>query len=108
VTKAFTILYSPKPDHIKFAYLQDANNQVGNAGKAAAATTSIAAKTYPVVKKVVFTNKTHAAVLYEIDYHGNAVVGPKIGHAVLTGKRWKVTRATYCGDIDGAGTGVSC
>jgi hypothetical protein len=57
---------------------------------------------------VVFTSKSQAAVLYQIDYDGNPVVGPKIGYAVLVGKTWKVTRATYCGDIDAAGTGVTC
>ena len=109
VRKAFETLYSPQPDKVKFLYLQDADAQVGRAGKAAAGTTpQVAAKSLPVVRKVVFTTKTHAAVLYEIDYNGNPVVGPKIGYAVLVGKVWKVTRATYCGDIDGAHTGVNC
>ena len=109
VRKAFETLYSPEPDKVKFLYLQDADAQVARAGKAAAGTTPhVAAASLPVVKKVVFTTKTHAAVLYEIDYGGNPVVGPKIGYAVLVGKVWKVTRATYCGDIDGAHSGVYC
>ncbi|MGO8864272.1 MAG: hypothetical protein ACLQRH_26380 [Acidimicrobiales bacterium] len=108
VTKAFTILYSARPDSIKFAYLQDPSDLVARAGKAAAATAAIAAKTYAVVKKVVFTDATHAAVLYEIDYKGNPVVGPRIGDAVVVGGTWKVTRATFCGVIDDAGRRPTC
>ncbi|MGO8860851.1 MAG: hypothetical protein ACLQRH_08790 [Acidimicrobiales bacterium] len=62
----------------------------------------------PKVLQVVFTDPTDAAVLYEIDYEGKPTVGPKIGYAVLDGGTWKVTRATYCGDIDNSGTGVTC
>ena len=108
MTKAFTILYSAKPDSIKFAYLQDPSDLVARAGKAAAATAAIAAKTYAVVEKVVFTDSTHAAVLYEIDYKGSPVVGPRIGHAVVVGGTWKVTRATFCGVIDDAGRRPTC
>jgi hypothetical protein len=109
VRKAFDTLYSAEPDSKKFVYLQDADSQVGKAGKAAAGTTpQVAAQSLPVVDRVIFTNKTHAAVLYQIDYNGSPVVGPKIGHAVLIGTTWKVTRTTYCGDIDGAHAGVTC
>ena len=58
--------------------------------------------------QVVFTDAQDAAVLYEIDYQGTPTVGPKIGYAVLDNGTWKVTRATYCADIDNAGTGVTC
>jgi hypothetical protein len=109
VRKAFDTLYSAEPDSVKFVYLQGGNAQVGKAGKAAAGTTpEVAAKSLPVVKEVVFTTGTHAAVRYQIDYDGSPVVGPRIGHAVLVGRVWKVTLATYCGVIDGAGTGVTC
>jgi len=109
VTKAFEVLYGRGPARIKFAYLQDADQQVAKAGKAAAATIpKVATKSFPVVKQVVFTSKTHAAVLYEIEYQRSTVVGPKVGYAVLVGKTWKVTRATFCGDIDNAHTGINC
>jgi hypothetical protein len=109
VRKAFDTLYSDVPDSVKFVYLQGGDAQVGKAGAAAAGTTpQVAAKSVPVVKGVVFTTKARAAVLYEIDYDGNPVVGPEIGHAVLIGGVWKVTKATYCGVIDGAATGVTC
>lgn len=109
VRKAFNTVYSAAPGSLKSLYLQDFDEQVTKAGEAAAAANSeISAKSLPVVDKVVFTSKSQAAVLYQIDYDGNPVVGPKIGYAVLVGKTWKVTRATYCGDIDAAGTGVTC
>jgi len=89
--------------------VEGADQTVVAAGEAAARShAQIAASSVPVVLGVVFTDPTDAAVLYEIDYRGTPAVGPKIGHAVLVGGTWKVTRATFCGDINNAGTGVTC
>ena len=81
---------------------------IAAANAAGQAHPQIAAASVPVVLQVVFTDPKDAAVLYEIDYQGSPVVGPKIGYAVLDGGTWKVTRATFCGDINNAGTGVTC
>jgi hypothetical protein len=104
VTKAFLTLYSHAAQSVRFQYLQGADAAVAAAGeKATANYSSLAAATTPVVKGVVFTDTTHAAALYEIDYQGHAVVGPKLGYAVLDSGIWKVTRASYCSDLDNGG-----
>ena len=104
VTKAFLTLYSRADQSVRFQYLQGADAAVAAAGaKAAANFSSLASATTPAVKGVVFTDQTHAAVLYEIDYQGHAVVGPKLGYAVLDAGIWKVTRASYCSDLQNGG-----
>ena len=110
VKTAFTTVYGDGPNDQKLVLLQGgANPAVIAAGDAAAAKyPQISAGSTPVVLQVVFTDATDAAVLYEIDYHGQPTVGPKIGYAILDGGTWKVTRATYCGDIDNAGAGITC
>ncbi len=109
VQRGFETVYSDEPSDQKFAFLQGGDATVIAAGDAAArAHPQIAAASVPVVLQVVFTDAKDAAVLYEIDYQGTPAVGPKIGYAVLDDGTWKVTRATYCGDINNAGTGVTC
>jgi len=109
VEHAFKAVYGQESAAQKLRLVQGANQTVSAAANAAAsAHAQISASSVPVVLQVVFTGPADAAVLYEIDYHGSPVVGPKIGHAVLDGGMWKVTRATFCADIDNAGTGVTC
>jgi hypothetical protein len=104
VTDAFTVVYGHGAPSARFAYLQGADPQVAAASQQAAANNStIAANSVPVVREVVFVDPSNAAVLYEIDYQGRAVVGPKTGYAVLDGGTWKVTRATYCADVNNGG-----
>lgn len=104
VTKAFLTLYSHAAQSVRFRYLQGADAAVAAAGaKAAANYSSLASATAPVVRGVVFTDATHATVLYQIDYQGHAVVGPKLGYAVVDSGVWKVTRASYCSDLDNGG-----
>ncbi len=109
VQTAFETVYGHGPNDQKLRLLEGADQAVVAAGDAAAlAHPQISAGSTPVVLRVVFTDPKDAAVLYEIDYDGTPAVGPKIGYAVLDDGTWKVTRATYCGDIDNAGTGVTC
>jgi hypothetical protein len=110
VRTAFTTVYGDGPNDQKLVLLQGgAAPAVVAAGNAAAARyPQISAGSTPMVLQVVFTDATDAAVLYEIDYHGQPTVGPKVGHAILDAGTWKVTRSTYCGDIDNAGTGITC
>ena len=110
VENAFTMVYGHEPYDQKLVLLQGgADPAVVAAGNAAAASRpQIAAGSMPVVLRIVFTDATHAAVLYEIDYNRQPTVGPKIGEAILDGGAWKVTRATFCQDIDNAGTGITC
>lgn len=110
VMTAFTTVYGNGPNDQKLVLLQGgADPAVVAAGDAAAAKyPQIAAGSTPVVLQVVFTDVTDAAVLYEIDYRGQPTVGPKIGHAILDSGTWKVTRSTYCQDIDNSGTGTTC
>jgi hypothetical protein len=110
VMTAFTTVYGDGPNDQKLVLLQGgADPTVVAAGNAAAAKyPQISAGSTPVVLQVVFNDATDAAVLYEIDYEGQPTVGPKIGHAILDGGTWKVTRSTYCQDIDNAGTGTTC
>jgi hypothetical protein len=110
VKTAFTTVYGHEPSDQKLVLLQGgAAPAVVAAGNAAAAKyPQISAGSTPVVLQVVFTKATHAAVLYEIDYQGRPTVGPKIGYAILDSGTWKVTRSTYCQDIDNAGTGTTC
>jgi hypothetical protein len=107
---AFTTVYGDGPNDQKLVLLQGgADPAVVAAGNAAAAKyPQISAGLTPVVLQVVFTDATDAAVLYEIDYQGQLTVGPKIGHAILDSGTWKVTRSTYCQDIDNSGTGTTC
>jgi hypothetical protein len=109
VQTAFETVYGHGPNDQKLRLLEGADQAVVAAGDAAArAYPQISAGSTPVVLQVVFTDSKDAAVLYEIAYHGSPTVGPKVGYAVLDGGTWKVTRATYCGDINNAGTGVTC
>ncbi len=110
VSTAFATVYGHGPDVEKLSLLQGGGDPaVVAAGRAAAAKfPQISAGSMPVVLRVVFTDATHAAVLYEIVYHGQPTVGPKLGSAILDGGVWMVTRATYCQDIDNAGTGMTC
>jgi hypothetical protein len=110
VMTAFTTVYGDGPNDQKLVLLQGgADPAVVAAGNAAAAKyPQISAGLTPVVLQVVFTDATDAAVLYEIDYQGQLTVGPKIGHAILDSGTWKVTRSTYCQDIDNSGTGTTC
>jgi hypothetical protein len=105
----FKAVYGQGTSGQKLRLVQGADQTVIAAANAAAsAHAQVSATSSPVVLQVVFTDPKHAAVLYEIDYQGSAVVGPKIGYAVLDGGAWKVTRATFCADINNAGTGVTC
>ncbi len=109
VQTAFETVYGHGPNDQKLRLLEGADQAVVAAGDAAArAYPQISAGSTPVVLQVVFTDSKDAAVLYEIEYHGSPSVGPKVGYAVLDDGTWKVTRATYCGDINNAGTGVTC
>ena len=110
VETAFQTVYGQGAPNQKLQLLQGGPNQaVVAAGDAAAQKyPQISLGSTPKVLQVVFTDPTDAAVLYEIDYEGKPTVGPKIGYAVLDGGTWMVTRATYCGDIDNSGTGVTC
>jgi len=109
VESVFKKVYGPGSAAQKLRLVEGADQTVIAAADAAAQShAQIAAASVPVVLRVVFTDTKEAAVLYEIDVAGSPVVGPKLGHAVLEGKTWKVTRATFCGDIDNAGTGVTC
>jgi hypothetical protein len=56
-------------------------------------------------REIRFTSPTKAAVLY--DYSTSAGFPNRIGHAVLDGSRWKVTRATVCNDFEQL-AGVRC
>jgi hypothetical protein len=107
---AFTTVYGNGPNDQKLVLLQGGPDPaVIAAGDAAAAKyPQISAGSTPVVLRVVFTDVTDAAVLYEIDYRGQPTVGPKIGHAILDNGTWKVTRSTYCQDIDNSETGTTC
>jgi hypothetical protein len=110
VRTAFTTVYGDGPNDQKLVLLQGgaAPAVVAAANAEAARYPQISAGSTPMVLQVVFTDATDAAVLYEIDYHGQPTVGPKVGHAILDAGTWKVTRSTYCGDIDNAGTGITC
>lgn len=109
VEAVFKAVYGPGSAAQKLRLVEGADQAVIAAGDAAAqAHAQVAASSVPVVLRVVFTGPKEAAVLYQIDYDGSPVVGPKVGYAVLEGKTWKVTRATFCADIDNAGTGVTC
>jgi hypothetical protein len=110
VNTAFTTVYGHGPADQKLVRLQGgADPAVVAAGNAAAAAyPQISAASTPVVLQVVFTDATDAAVLYEIDYQGQPTVGPKIGNAILDGGTWKVTRSTYCQDINNAKSGTKC
>jgi hypothetical protein len=109
VENVFTAVYGQGSAAQKLALVQGADQTVIAAANAAASFhAQVSAASSPVVLQVVFTDPEHAAVLYQIDYQGSPVVGPKIGYAVLDGGVWKVTRATFCADINNAGTGVTC
>ena len=110
VENAFTTVYGHGQTDQRLQLLQGgADPTVVAAGNAAAEShPQIAAASVPVVLQVVFTDPKDAAVLYEINYQGTPTVGPKIGYAVLDGGTWKVTRATFCADINNAGTGMTC
>ena len=110
VQKAFKTVYGHGPTDQKLRLLQGgADPTVIAAGNAATVShPQIAASSVPVVLHLVFTDPKDAAVLYEIDYEGTPTVGPKIGYAILDDGTWKVTRSTFCADINNAGTGVTC
>jgi DNA-binding beta-propeller fold protein YncE len=109
VESVFKAVYGQGTSGQKLRLVQGADQTVIAAANAAAsAHARVSASSAPVVLQVVFTDPKDAAVLYEIDYQGSPVVGPKIGYAVLDGGVWKVTRATFCADINNAGTGVTC
>ncbi|EIV93847.1 hypothetical protein FraQA3DRAFT_3563 [Frankia sp. QA3] len=57
----------------------------------------------PIVEEVVFLGPDRAAVRFEIFYGSRSRSGRRIGHAVLDGGRWKVTRQTYCQVMSWAG-----
>jgi hypothetical protein len=59
-----------------------------------------------LVAEPVFTDPSHATVLFEIVYTGGARFGHQVGHAVLDGGTWKVARHTYCMVMSWAG--ASC
>jgi hypothetical protein len=104
VRTAFLTLYSHGDQSTRFQYLQNPDAQVAAAGvDAAKNNATLASATTPAVLGVVFTDPTDATVLYEIDYQSHAVVGPKVGYAVLDNGTWKVTRATYCADLGNGG-----
>jgi hypothetical protein len=50
---------------------------------------------------IVFTDETHAAVLYDIAIPGYNDVEPPgtLGYAVYVDGRWKVARETRCGHL---------
>jgi hypothetical protein len=109
VESVFKAVYGQGTSGQKLRLVQGADQTVTAAANAAAsAHAQVAAASAPVVLQVVFTDPHDAAVLYEIDYQGSPVAGPKIGYAVLDAGAWKVTRATFCADINNAGTGVTC
>jgi hypothetical protein len=109
VENVFRAVYGQGTSAQKLRLVQGADQTVIAAADAAAsAHAQVSASSAPVVLQVVFTDPKDAAVLYEIDYDGSPVVGPKVGYAVLDGGAWKVTRATFCGDINNAGTAVTC
>jgi hypothetical protein len=106
VNAAFITVYGHGEEAGRLRYLQGADQAVAVGGEQAAVNpnySAIAADETPVVTQVVFVDPTHAAVLYELDIQGRPVLGPKVGHALLDGGTWRVTRGTYCVDVDSGG-----
>ncbi len=110
VVNAFDTVYTPdSPTSEKAALIEGFSGQIVVAAAAVDRKyPSLTASVTPQVLQVVFTSPTDAAVLYATNYQGHTVMGPKIGYAVLDGGTWKVTRATFCQDIDNAGAGPTC
>ena len=110
VVDAFDTVYAPdSPASEKAALIEGYSEQIVVAGAAVDRKyPSLTASVTPQVLQVVFTSPTEAAVLYETNYQGHTVMGPKVGYAVLDGGTWKVTRATFCQDINNAGAGPTC
>jgi hypothetical protein len=108
VTQAFTDVYNgADSDAVKDAAIDDltgvdaVRSQLRSGPYADEAKGAIAH-----VTGVVFLSETTAAVSYDIDIAGYSSFTGRLGEAVFTGGRWKVTRGTYCNDV--AMAGLTC
>lgn len=76
--------------------------------KAADAHPDYAGRVTAVVTEIRFLDEREAAVRFEFRLDGQPFYSPQVGFAVLTPDGWKMSRSTYCDQLQTAGQGIKC
>ena len=61
-----------------------------------------------VVTEIRFLDEREAAVRFEFRLDGKPFYAPQVGFAVLTPDGWKMTRSTFCDQLQTAGPAIKC
>ena len=91
-------------DATRWSYFDDAHGFAAINEKLLAGPFAAQVKTAQIVlDDVVFESPTRAALAYHVHEPNYTDLSARFGEAVLVDGAWKITRATYCGDVALAG-----
>ena len=76
--------------------------------QASAANPQYVGRVTAVVTEIRFLDDHEAAVRFEFRLDGQPFYSPQVGFAVRTADGWKMSRSTYCDQLQTAGPGIKC